>query len=110
MVLQNTAFVGFENHPMHLHGFNFHVLAQGFGNYNPVNGPKQFNLVNPQIRNTIGVPAAGWAVIRFTANNPVALANFNKGDDSIDNEDVSFPHRLLGRRLHTFCFGCRNPR
>ncbi|KAH7859478.1 hypothetical protein Vadar_001635 [Vaccinium darrowii] len=70
MVLQNTAFVGFENHPMHLHGFNFHVLAQGFGNYDPVNEPKQFNLVNPQIRNTIGVPAAGWAVIRFTANNP----------------------------------------
>jgi laccase len=70
MVLQNTAILAVENHPMHLHGFNFHVLAQGFGNYDPVKDPKKFNLVNPQSRNTIGVPVGGWAVIRFTANNP----------------------------------------
>ncbi|KAM2088795.1 hypothetical protein ACFX1T_032828 [Malus domestica] len=70
MVLQNIAFLAIENHPMHLHGFNFHVLAQGFGNYDPINDPKKFNLVNPQIRNTIGVPVGGWAVIRFQANNP----------------------------------------
>lgn len=70
IVLQNTAFLAIENHPIHLHGFNFHVLAQGFGNYDPINDPKKFNLVNPQIRNTIGVPVGGWAVIRFTANNP----------------------------------------
>ncbi|CAB4315057.1 unnamed protein product [Prunus armeniaca] len=70
IVLQNTAFLAIENHPIHLHGFNFHVLAQGFGNYDPVNDPKKFNLINPQIRNTIGVPIGGWAVIRFTANNP----------------------------------------
>ncbi|XP_065853217.1 laccase-7 [Euphorbia lathyris] len=70
MVLQNTALITIENHPMHLHGFNFHVLAQGFGNYNPATDPKKFNLVNPQLRNTIGVPVGGWAVIRFKANNP----------------------------------------
>ncbi|XP_009358814.1 laccase-7-like [Pyrus x bretschneideri] len=70
VVLQNTAFLAIENHPMHLHGFNFHVLAQGFGNYNPINDPKKFNFINPQIRNTIGVPVGGWAVIRFQANNP----------------------------------------
>ncbi|XP_011019185.1 PREDICTED: laccase-7 [Populus euphratica] len=70
MVLQNTAILGVENHPMHLHGFNFHVLAQGFGNYDPVKDPKKFNLVNPQSLNTIGVPVGGWAVIRFIANNP----------------------------------------
>uniref|UniRef100_A0A6V7QU50 Plastocyanin-like domain-containing protein n=1 Tax=Ananas comosus var. bracteatus TaxID=296719 RepID=A0A6V7QU50_ANACO len=35
VVLQNTAIVGFENHPIHLHGFNFFVLAQGAGNYDP---------------------------------------------------------------------------
>ncbi|CAN0926434.1 LAC7 [Linum grandiflorum] len=29
MVLQNTAVLTVENHPIHLHGFNFHVLAQG---------------------------------------------------------------------------------
>ncbi|CAL5388455.1 unnamed protein product [Camellia sinensis] len=70
MVLQNTASLGIENHPMHLHGVNFHVLAQGFGNYDPINDPKKFNLVNPQARNTIGVPTGGWAVLRFQANNP----------------------------------------
>ncbi|KAJ8899687.1 hypothetical protein K2173_019385 [Erythroxylum novogranatense] len=70
MVLQNTALIGIENHPIHIHGFNFHVLAQGFGNYDSVNDPSKFNLVNPQVRNTIGVPVGGWAVIRFIANNP----------------------------------------
>ncbi|KAI8016677.1 Laccase-7 [Camellia lanceoleosa] len=70
MVSQNTASLGIEMHPMHLHGFNFHALAQGFGNYDPINNPKKFNLINPQARNTIGVPTRGWAVIRFQANNP----------------------------------------
>ncbi|PON37110.1 Laccase [Parasponia andersonii] len=70
IVLQNTALIGIENHPIHLHGFNFHVLAQGFGNYNSGRDAKKFNLINPQIRNTIAVPTGGWAVIRFQANNP----------------------------------------
>ncbi|GMP67903.1 hypothetical protein CsSME_00027727 [Camellia sinensis var. sinensis] len=70
IVLQNTASLGIESHPMHLHGFNFHVLAQGFGNYDPINDPKKFNLVNPQARNTIAVPTGGWVVVRFQANNP----------------------------------------
>ncbi|KAL5550156.1 hypothetical protein UlMin_000332 [Ulmus minor] len=70
IVYQNTALIDVENHPIHIHGFNFHVLAQGFGNYDVVKDSKKFNLVNPQIRNTIGVPTGGWAVIRFQANNP----------------------------------------
>ncbi|CAK9151404.1 unnamed protein product [Ilex paraguariensis] len=70
MVMQNTALIGVENHPIHLHGFNFYVLAQGFGNFDPVNDPKKFNFDNPQKRNTIAVPIGGWAVIRFRANNP----------------------------------------
>ncbi|CAA6669435.1 unnamed protein product [Spirodela intermedia] len=70
VVLQNTALLGTENHPIHLHGFNFFVLAQGFGNYNPTVAKRSFNLVHPQVRNTIAVPAGGWAVIRFVANNP----------------------------------------
>ncbi|KAA8518979.1 hypothetical protein F0562_016247 [Nyssa sinensis] len=41
IVMQNTALVGLENHPIHLHGFNFYVLAQGFGNYDSVNDPKK---------------------------------------------------------------------
>ncbi|KAG1337788.1 Laccase-25 [Cocos nucifera] len=70
MVLQNTAILGVENHPMHLHGFNFFVMARGYGNYNATTAAKSYNLVDPQTRNTVGVPAGGWAVIRFTANNP----------------------------------------
>ncbi|CAI9098356.1 OLC1v1034988C2 [Oldenlandia corymbosa var. corymbosa] len=70
IVLQNTAILTTENHPIHLHGFNFFVLAQGFGNYKASRDSKKFNLVNPQERNTIGVPVGGWAVIRFQANNP----------------------------------------
>lgn len=70
IVLQNTAILGTENHPMHIHGFNFHVLAQGFGNYNSARDERKFNFVNPQIRNTIAVPVGGWSVVRFQANNP----------------------------------------
>ncbi|XP_040385365.1 laccase-24-like [Oryza brachyantha] len=70
MVLQNTRLVSKESHPMHLHGFNFFVLAQGFGNYNETTDPAKFNLVDPQERNTVAVPTGGWAVIRFVADNP----------------------------------------
>nr|XP_019706153.1 laccase-6 [Elaeis guineensis] len=70
MVLQDTAILGIENHPMHIHSFNFFVVAQGFGNYDPATAEKSYNLVDPQLRNTIAVPTGGWAVIRFTANNP----------------------------------------
>ncbi|GAB4833917.1 hypothetical protein Ancab_032164 [Ancistrocladus abbreviatus] len=70
IVFQDTSLVGFDNHPIHLHGLNFHVLAQGFGNYNALVDRKKFNFRNPQTRNTIGVPVGGWAVIRFMANNP----------------------------------------
>ncbi|MED6179978.1 hypothetical protein PIB30_005777, partial [Stylosanthes scabra] len=70
VVLQNTAILGTENHPIHIHGFNFYVLAQGFGNYNDTEDESKFNFVNPQVRNTIAVPVGGWAVIRFRADNP----------------------------------------
>ncbi|CAN6347423.1 unnamed protein product [Urochloa humidicola] len=70
MVLQNTRLIAKESHPMHLHGFNFFILAQGFGNYDEATATPRFNLVNPQERNTVAVPTGGWAVIRFVANNP----------------------------------------
>ncbi|XP_030450030.1 laccase-7-like [Syzygium oleosum] len=72
IVFQDTTIIGAENHPMHLHGYNFHVVGQGFGNFDPVEDRKKFNLFNPVIRNTIGVPVGGWAAIRFQANNPGA--------------------------------------
>ncbi|XP_038691433.1 laccase-7-like [Tripterygium wilfordii] len=71
IVFQDTALLSKgANHPMHLHGFSFHILAQDFGNYDPVSDRQKFNLVNPPLRNTLFVPKGGWIAIRFTANKP----------------------------------------
>jgi laccase len=70
LVMQGTSILGIESHPLHLHGFNFFVVGQGFGNFDPVNDPAKFNLVDPVERNTVGVPAGGWVAIRFRADNP----------------------------------------
>ncbi|CAA2989568.1 laccase-17-like [Olea europaea subsp. europaea] len=70
LVLQDTSILGAESHPLHLHGFNFFVVGQGFGNYNPNRDTANFNLVDPVERNTFGVPAGGWVAIRFLADNP----------------------------------------
>ncbi|KAH9325257.1 hypothetical protein KI387_005435 [Taxus chinensis] len=70
LILQDTGMMGTENHPIHIHGFNFFVVGEGFGNYDPTNDPVSFNLVDPPMRNTIGVPTGGWAALRFKADNP----------------------------------------
>ncbi|KAH7678120.1 Laccase protein [Dioscorea alata] len=70
LVMQDTSIQGAESHPLHLHGFNFYVIGQGFGNYNPKKDPAKFNIVDPVERNTVGVPAGGWVAIRFKADNP----------------------------------------
>ncbi|KAF9611443.1 hypothetical protein IFM89_032413 [Coptis chinensis] len=70
LVLQDTNIFVTENHPIHLHGYSFFILAEGFGNFNPRTDPAKFNFVDPPHRNTVGVPVGGWAVIRFVADNP----------------------------------------
>ncbi|KAG9132039.1 hypothetical protein Leryth_017808 [Lithospermum erythrorhizon] len=70
IVLQDTAIGTTEDHPIHLHGYHFFVVAQGFGNFNPRTDTGKFNLVDPPVRNTINVPIGGWSVIRFIADNP----------------------------------------
>ncbi|CAN0922867.1 IRX12 [Linum grandiflorum] len=70
LVMQDTAIISPENHPVHLHGFNFFAVGKGIGNYNAKTDPKNFNLVDPVERNTIGVPSGGWVAIRFRADNP----------------------------------------
>ncbi|KAG2552989.1 hypothetical protein PVAP13_9KG493900 [Panicum virgatum] len=70
VVLQGTSILGAESHPLHLHGFDFFVVGQGFGNYDSSKDPAKFNLVDPVQRNTVGVPAGGWVAIRFFADNP----------------------------------------
>ncbi|KAM7256182.1 hypothetical protein ACFE04_011923 [Oxalis oulophora] len=70
LVMQDTGIVAPENHPVHLHGFNFFVVGKGLGNYNPKTDDQKFNLFDPVERNTIGVPSGGWVAIRFRADNP----------------------------------------
>ncbi|KAL4355249.1 hypothetical protein GQ457_06G000100 [Hibiscus cannabinus] len=70
IVLQDTSIVTPENHPIHLHGYDFYIIAEGFGNFNPKTDTSKFNLVDPPLRNTVAVPVNGWAVIRFVADNP----------------------------------------
>ncbi|GKB71739.1 laccase/diphenol oxidase family protein [Tanacetum coccineum] len=70
LVLQDTSIIAAENHPIHLHGFNFFAVGKGIGNYNSKTDPKKFNLIDPVERNTIGVPSGGWVAIRFRADNP----------------------------------------
>ena len=73
LVIQDTSIIAAESHPLHLHGFNFFVVGQGIGNFNPNKDPAKFNLVDPAERNTVGVPSGGWAAIRFLADNPGIL-------------------------------------
>ncbi|KAI8003107.1 Laccase-14 [Camellia lanceoleosa] len=71
MVFQTTNVMNAaENHPMHLHGYSFYFVGFGFGNFNNETDPTGYNLVDPPEVNTVGVPANGWAAIRFRADNP----------------------------------------
>ncbi|XP_031095582.1 laccase-12 [Ipomoea triloba] len=70
VVLQGTSIVTAENHPIHLHGYDFYIIAEGFGNFNPQRDTAKFNLIDPPMRNTASVPVNGWSVIRFVADNP----------------------------------------
>ncbi|KAK9289685.1 hypothetical protein L1049_007843 [Liquidambar formosana] len=70
LVIQDTSILGAESHPLHLHGYNFFIVGQGFGNYDPNKDPANFNLVDPVERNTVAVPSGGWVAIRFLADNP----------------------------------------
>ncbi|XP_060201982.1 laccase-17-like isoform X1 [Lycium barbarum] len=70
LVMQDTSIIGAECHPLHLHGYNFFVVGQGFGNYNSSKDPANFNLIDPAERNTVGVPSGGWVAFRFLADNP----------------------------------------
>ncbi|KAM0877105.1 hypothetical protein ACQ4PT_035750 [Festuca glaucescens] len=63
--------VGFSYpNPMHLHGHDFFILAQGIGTYDPDKDVHTYNLVDPPVRNVALVPRFGWTAIRFVASNP----------------------------------------
>ena len=72
VVLQDTAILGAESHPIHLHGYSFYVVGTGSGNFDRSRDPAGYNLVDPPYQNTVAVPKGGWSAIRFRAENPGA--------------------------------------
>lgn len=70
IVLQDTNFLSPENHPIHVHGYNFFIVGRGFGNFHVDSDEAKYNLIDPPERNTVAVPMGGWAAIRLKANNP----------------------------------------
>ncbi|XP_072151653.1 laccase-15-like [Setaria viridis] len=72
IVFQGTAVMQSDSNPMHLHGHDMFVLAQGIGNYDAARDVAKYNLVDPPVRNSVLVPRIGWAAIRFVAENPGA--------------------------------------
>ncbi|KAI0188217.1 Cupredoxin [Xylaria flabelliformis] len=56
-------------HPIHLHGHDFYILAQGTGTYSD---DVTLNTANPPRRDTAMLPASGYLVIAFETDNPGA--------------------------------------
>jgi hypothetical protein len=58
---------------IHLHGHDFFVLGhQASSNFDASTMMDQLNFENPPRRDTATLPAAGWLVLAFEANNPGA--------------------------------------
>ncbi|KAF8377272.1 hypothetical protein HHK36_030647 [Tetracentron sinense] len=73
IILQNANTMNVNNsetHPWHLHGHDFWVLGYGKGKFDMFNDPKNYNLVNPIMKNTVPVHQFGWTALRFRADNP----------------------------------------
>ncbi|KAK1980438.1 multicopper oxidase [Colletotrichum cereale] len=56
-------------HPMHLHGHDFFVMAQGSGAYS---SSVTLNTANPPRRDTAMLPASGYLVMAWETDNPGA--------------------------------------
>jgi len=97
LVFQSTSIMQGDSNPMHLHGHDMFVLAQGVGNFDAAKDRARYNLVDPPLKNTVVVPNLGWVAIRFVADNPgwykidCLLASFSI--ISITNYFISFLKR-----------------
>jgi len=56
-----------SEHPMHLHGHRFQVIARGTGTWD---GSESSIAQYPVVRDVVTTPPSGYLVIRFKANNP----------------------------------------
>jgi hypothetical protein len=55
-------------HPMHIHGHDFYILAQGEGVYTPLT--VSLNTKNPPRRDTVSLYGAGYTVVAIKTDNP----------------------------------------
>ncbi|PYH75564.1 extracellular dihydrogeodin oxidase/laccase [Aspergillus uvarum CBS 121591] len=60
-----------QDHPMHLHGHDFWVLASGYGEFD-LSMKSSLQLSNPPRRDVVMLPASGYVVIAMKTNNPGA--------------------------------------
>ncbi|CAE6488885.1 unnamed protein product [Rhizoctonia solani] len=59
------------DHPYHLHGMTFWIVAEGSGTLSLEDAESvSYNTTNPIRRDTHIIPASTWAVLRFVADNP----------------------------------------
>ncbi|EUC61473.1 multi-copper oxidase laccase-like protein, putative, partial [Rhizoctonia solani AG-3 Rhs1AP] len=59
------------DHPYHLHGMTFWIVAEGSGSLSLEEAESvNYNTTNPIRRDTHIIPAGSWAVLRFIADNP----------------------------------------
>jgi FtsP/CotA-like multicopper oxidase with cupredoxin domain len=69
-VIQTNASAPPIPHPIHLHGHDFYVLAQGTGNWS--GDLSTLDLDNPPRRDTATLPGGGFLVLAFESDNPGA--------------------------------------
>jgi len=79
MILVDQGHIGDENHPFHLHGYNFYIVAMGrLGNETTVEEVKAHDelglierkFIEPVLKDSVTLPDGGYTIIRFTADNP----------------------------------------
>ena len=63
-----------QDHPMHLHGHDFWVLAAGYGDFDATK-TDALTLVNAPRRDVAMMPASGYLVIAIKTNNPGVSAD-----------------------------------
>ena len=85
-------------HPMHLHGHKFWILGSGEGAF-PYSSVQDVpsslvNLDDPPYRDTVELPASGWAVIR--------LAFLRDHEDSLASLTLCIQDTFLTIRVRGF--------
>ncbi|KEY64653.1 hypothetical protein S7711_02853 [Stachybotrys chartarum IBT 7711] len=68
LVIQDTT--GFTAHPIHLHGHDFWVVAQGNGLFDDTSS--SVNFINPPRRDVATLPSGGHLALAFKLDNPGA--------------------------------------